>query len=89
MMSDLEAAFLTSWQTLLGASSFKQGSTFPCQDHILHTYIWFWLPITDINTVIIEFSYIVGVREFYPGGTLKHLQKFKVTFLIMKSLSWS
>ncbi len=27
--------------------------------------------ITDINTVIMEFSYIVAVREFSPGGTLK------------------
>ncbi len=69
-MSDLEAAFLTSWQTLLGASSFKTGSPFPCQDHILHMHVWFWSSIADINTAIIEFSYTVGVREFNPDGTL-------------------
>ena len=27
-----------------------------------------------MNTVIMEFSYIVGVREFSPGGTLNIIQ---------------
>ncbi len=32
-------------------------------------YIGFWLSKTDLNTVIMGFSYIVG--EFTPGCTLK------------------
>ena len=36
--------------------------------------MWFWLSITDINTDFIEFSYIVGVGEFNPGGTLNALK---------------
>ncbi len=54
-------------------SSFKQGSAFPCQDHILRMHIWFRLSMTDINTRIMEFSYFVGVIEFNPGGTLNKL----------------
>ncbi len=31
---------------------------------------WFWMSITNINTVIMDSSEFVGVREFNPGGTL-------------------
>ena len=55
-----------------------QGSPLVNQNSVLKPLVspyssqkWFWLSITDTNTVIMEFSYMVGVRELNPGGTLK------------------
>ncbi len=47
----------------------------------IHMYIWFWLSITDINSVIMDYSFTVGVRECNPVGTLKDVLMGKSHFL--------